>query len=323
MSIPLLAGATFLLVMGLVLGVYALVVALPERRAQADLHKRMTPEKTAKKRSLLMQKEAPPAGEEAPKGLLVRVLTRLGRPARQLLQRAGIEMAVPVFLLLIVWSGGLAFILIWVMSGRLILALLLGPWVSAVPYLWIRYKADKRMWKFEEQFPEAVDLVARALRAGHALPTAIGMVASEVPNPVGGEFKKLYDQQNFGMSMNDALRAFAGRVPVLDARFFVTAVLTQRESGGNLSGVLDNLAAVIRERFKIKRQVRVISAHGRMTAMILSALPPFLAFMMTMLSPDSMAKLIEHPLGIQMIVAAVILQVTGMLIMRKIVNVEI
>src|SRR4029079_19478136 len=113
-------------------------------------------------------------------------------------------------------------------------------------------------WRCEEQFPEAVDLIARALRAGHALPTAIGMVAAEIPNPVGAEFKKLYDQQNFGMSLPDSLRAFADRVPILDARFFVTAVLTQRESGGNLAGVLDNLASVIRERFKVKRQVRVI-----------------------------------------------------------------
>ena len=110
---------------------------------------------------------------------------------------------------------------------------------------------------FEEQFPEAIDLIARALRAGHAFTTGLGIAAEEMPAPVGTEFKRVYDQQNFGMSLPDALRAMAHRVPVLDARFFVTAVLTQRESGGNLAEVLDNLSAVMRERFKVKRQIRV------------------------------------------------------------------
>jgi tight adherence protein B len=148
------------------------------------------------------------------------------------------------------------------------------------------------------------------------------MVAGEVPDPVGTEFKKLYDQQNFGMSLPDAMRAFATRVPILDARFFVTAVLTQRESGGNLAGVLDNLSAVIRERFKVKRQVRVISAHGRITAAILSAMPPVLAAFLSVIAPDGMRMLITDPLGVRMIVGAIVLQVIGMFVMRKIVNVE-
>ncbi len=134
----------------------------------------------------------------------------------------------------------------------------------------MRYKRTKRLQTFEEQFPEAIDLIARALRAGHALTTGLGMVADEIPAPVGEEFRRLYDEQNFGMSLPEAMRAMARRVPVLDARFFVTAVLTQREAGGNLSEVLDNLASVMRERFKMKRQVRVASAHGRMSAWILS-----------------------------------------------------
>ena len=125
-------------------------------------------------------------------------------------------------------------------------------------------------------FPEAIDLIARALRAGHALTTGLGMVADEIPAPVGQEFRRLYDEQNFGMSLPEAMRAMARRVPVLDARFFVTAVLTQREAGGNLSEVLDNLASVMRERFKMKRQVRVASAHGRISAWVLSCMPPAL-----------------------------------------------
>jgi tight adherence protein B len=178
------------------------------------------------------------------------------------------------------------------------------------------------MWKFEEQFPEAIDLIARALRAGHAFPTGLQMVADEIGAPVGPEFKLLYDRQNYGMPLADALRAFARRIPVLDAKFFVTAVLTQRETGGNLSGVLDNLSSVIRERFKVKRQVRVVSAHGRMTAAILTALPPFVALAQGYIAPENFRTLITEPLGVKMIALAVTLQLIGMYVISRIVKVE-
>ncbi len=123
---------------------------------------------------------------------------------------------------------------------------------------------------FEDQFPQAIDLIASSLRAGHAFTTGVSMVADEVPDPTGAEFRLLYDQQNYGMPLPDALKAFARRVPLLDARFFITAVLTQREAGGNLAEVLDNLSTLIRERSRVKRQVRVASAHGRITGWVLS-----------------------------------------------------
>jgi tight adherence protein B len=178
------------------------------------------------------------------------------------------------------------------------------------------------MWKFEEQFPEAIDLIARALRAGHAFPTGLSMVADELGDPVGPEFKLLYDRQNFGMPLPDALRSFAARVPLIDARFFVTAVLTQREAGGNLSGVLDNLSAVIRERFKVKRQVSVISAHGRITAAILSGLPPVVAAAQFVMVPDNARLLVTDPLGQMMLMGAVGLWGIGMLWIRKVIRIE-
>ena len=149
-----------------------------------------------------------------------------------------------------------------------------GMAASVLPILSVRWAAKRRMAQFEEAFPEAVDLIARALRAGHALPTALQMVGEEIPDPIGGEFRELFDQQNFGMSLPEALAAFAQRVPLIDARFFVTAVTTQREMGGNLAEVLDRLSAVIRDRFKVKRQVRAVSAHGRITGLVLAILPP-------------------------------------------------
>jgi tight adherence protein B len=203
-----------------------------------------------------------------------------------------------------------------------LLGLCVGLVVTWVPYWYVARARTKRMLKFEEQFPESIDLIARALRAGHALPTGLSMVADEMPAPVGTEFRLLYDEQNFGLTLPDALRNFARRIPVLDARFFVTAVLTQRESGGNLAEVLDNLSSVIRDRFKIKRQVRVISAHGRITGWVLSLLPPSLAMATLLINPDHLGTLTGDPVGRQMIVVAVSLQIIGTLIIRKIVNVE-
>ena len=149
-----------------------------------------------------------------------------------------------------------------------------APWCRSWSFAW---RERSGCGKFEEQFPEAIDLLARALRAGHAFTTGLPMVADEMPDAGRQEFKLLYDQQNFGMPLRDAMKGFAERIPLLDARFFVTAVLTQRETGGNLVEVLDNLASVIRDRFKVKRQVRVLTAHGRITGWILAGLPPALA----------------------------------------------
>jgi tight adherence protein B len=193
---------------------------------------------------------------------------------------------------------------------------------AALPYLYVGRRRKKRIEKFEEQFPEAIDLIARALRAGHGLATGLGMVADELKAPVGTEFRILFDEQNFGLSVPEAMRNFARRVPVLDARFFVTAVLTQRETGGNLAEVLDNLGTVIRERFKIKRQVRVLSAHGRITGWVLTMLPPALALATLIVNPNHLGSLLHDPLGQKLIMAGVILQIMGTLIIRKLVNVE-
>jgi tight adherence protein B len=148
------------------------------------------------------------------------------------------------------------------------------------------------------------------------------MVADEIPAPVGAEFRLLYEQQNFGMPLPEALRSFGDRIPILDARFFATAVLTQREAGGNLSEVLDNLSRVVRERFKVKRQVRVISAHARITGWVLVCLPPVTALGFAIIVPDMIKLLVTDPLGVRMVVVAICLQITGGMIVKKLVNIE-
>jgi tight adherence protein B len=241
---------------------------------------------------------------------------------QRFIEQSGLKVSVGVILLGSGCLGLLAYLVTTVFTGIILFGLLAGVIAGALPYLYLRRARTKRIRKFEEQFPEAIDLIARALRAGHALPTGLEMVADELPPPVSTEFRALYDEQNFGLTLPEALKNFAGRVPVLDARFFVTAVLTQREAGGNLAEVLDHLAQVIRERFKVKRQVRVISAHGRITGWVLAFLPPSVAVASFFLNPSHLRTLMGDPLGVRMIQVAVVMQIIGTLAIRKLVDIE-
>jgi len=193
----------------------------------------------------------------------------------------------------------------------------------AIPFLVLKMKRTRRMRAFEEQFPEALDLIARALKAGHAFATGLKMVADEMEEPVGPEFRKTFDEQNFGLPLKDSLDNLTVRIPVLDVRFFATAVLIQRETGGNLSEILENLAHVVRERFKILRQVRVYTAHGRMTGYVLLALPAFLSVALMFINPDHMNLLFRERMGQQMLMAAIVMQTCGFLWIKKIVKIEV
>ena len=193
----------------------------------------------------------------------------------------------------------------------------------AAPTAYLLHKRGRRLRKFEEQFPEALDLLSRAIRAGHAFQTAMGMVADELHEPVGPEFKKTFDQQNFGLPLREALNELSQRVTLLDVRFFVTAVLIQRDTGGNLAEVLDNLAHVVRERFKIMRQVRVHTAHGRFTGYVLLALPAALAVALNIENPEAMELLFKEHMGQMMILGAIVMQTVGFFWIRKVIKIEV
>ncbi|HJR59036.1 MAG TPA: type II secretion system F family protein [Vicinamibacterales bacterium] len=316
---------TFVLISGIVFGTYWLLLVRPERRQQVLLRQRLRGTATTGPAAgkAIGDLERPEQRLSHVKALDV-VLSRaagLSGPLERLITQSGLKMSVGTLVLSSALLTLVTFVLVEWLTYSALFALALAPLVGMIPYLYVRHARTKRFDKFEEQFPEAIELLARALRAGHAFPTGLLMVADEMPPPIGGEFKLLYDRQNFGMPFPEALRGLAERVPLLDARFFVTAVMTQRETGGNLSEVLDNLATVIRDRFKVKRQVRVVTAHGRITGWILSAMPPSLAAVLFVVSPDHMNLLISDPLGIKMIGVALFFQVMGTLIIRKLVNV--
>jgi len=312
---------TFSLVLGIVLGAYWAFVVRPEQVSERAVRSRLKVQRAQNLRGTLVKARERMSGI----GSLDATLARTGdalAPLSELLARSGLKMTLGTFVLASIFSAlaAMAAVSRFVPSGMAILAA--GAAAAFLPYLYVRYVATKRIAVFEEQFPEAVDLIARALRAGHALPTALQMVSDEIPAPVGAEFRLLFDQQNFGMSLPEALKAFGSRIPLIDARFFVTAVLTQREMGGNLSEVLDKLSAVIRDRFKVKRQVRAVSAHGRITGAVLMALPPVTAGVLFVLSPNHIRLLVDDPMGVQMVMGGVALQAVGILWIRKILQVE-
>jgi tight adherence protein B len=194
---------------------------------------------------------------------------------------------------------------------------------AALPTVVLNVKRSRRMRKFEEQFPEALDLIARALKAGHAFATGLKMAAEETQDPVGPEFRKTFDEQNFGLPLKDALDNLTFRMPSLDVRFFATAVLIQRETGGNLSEILENLAHVVRERFKILRQVRVYTAHGRFTAYVLLALPAFLGVALSFINPEHMNLLFRERMGQMMLLGAIVMQFIGYMWIKQVIKIEV
>ena len=213
--------------------------------------------------------------------------------------------------------------LIYLRTGAVLLGVMIGALVGLAPLFYVYNKRKMRFNKFEEQLPETLDLVVSALRAGHSLVSALGLVAQEAPDPVGGEFRICFEEQNYGLDLRVAMANLITRVPIQDLRIVTTAILIQKESGGNLAEVLDKASYVIRERFRLKRQVRVHTAQGRLTGWILSLLPLLLGVALYLINPVTMRLLWTTPIGIKLLYLSATMTIIGALIIRKIVNVQI
>jgi len=253
---------------------------------------------------------------------LLRRSARVGDLQKMLLQ-AGMDMRAGNFLGFSALSGIAVLIVTYIFSKRVEIAwigLLVG---FILPYSYASYKRNKRFERFEELFPEAIDTLARAVRAGHAFTTALEMITSEINEPIAGEFRQLYEEQKFGMPVRDALLNLTDRVPLVDVKFFVTAVMLQRETGGNLAEILDNLSYVIRERFKIQRQVRVYTAQGRLTMALLMGMPPIIVTVMLVVNPSFIQPLFSDPIGHTLLVAGITLQTIGYFVIRKIIRIQV
>ena len=324
----LLPLVIFVVVAGSIIGGYFAVVLLPGVFAARRLDRRLrdvstdaaaaAPKAAGDETVLKHAVEGPLPGVDR----LV-AGTGPGKRLARLIEQAGARTTPSaVALISIVAAAGAGFITFLFVPQRLA-PLPAACFAGVAPFAWLLHKRSQRLKRFEEQFPEALDLLARAIRAGHAFQTALGMVADELPDPVGPEFKKTFDQQNFGLPLRDALNEMAARIAILDVRFFVTAVLIQRDTGGNLSEILDNLAHVVRERFKIRRQVRVHTAHGRFTGYVLLALPAALAIALSFINPEHMQLLFRERMGQTMLMGAIVMQTVGFLWIRQVIKIEV
>ena len=211
----------------------------------------------------------------------------------------------------------------WLARVPWFFAPLAGLVAFVIPFLWLLNKRRKRLKTFASQLPDALELVARALRAGHSLAAGMHVVAEEMPSPIADEFGRVYEEQNLGIPLEDSMRAICDRVPNLDLRFFVTSVAIQRQTGGDLAEILDKIGYVIRERYRILGQVKALTAEGRLSGVVLIALPFLLFFVMLHIKPDYVQMLWTDPLGIKMSVFGLIAQIVGAIVIKKIVDIKV
>jgi tight adherence protein B len=316
----------FLFGAGIVIGGYYAVTKLPGYLQEQQLNQRLQ-EVTAVDTSKNSEDPAELVRDrhQGPLPALDRLATATARGSAiaAWVEQSGVHISMSALFLV---SGLLAALLGFIAAAVLRMGvgwLIGGPVGFALPFAFLRMKRTRRLRKFEEGFPEALDLMSRALKAGHAFATGLKMVADEMEEPIGPEFRKAFDEQNFGLPLKDALTNLTVRIPLLDVRFFSTAVMIQRETGGNLSEILENLAHVVRERFKILRQVRVYTAHGRLTGYVLLALPVFLAIALSFINPEHMQLLFREPLGHKMLAVTVVMQTIGYFWIKQVVKIEV
>lgn len=257
--------------------------------------------------------------------LLNRVLQNLDIIPKiaQLIRQAGMRWTPATFLLLTATAMAIPTYLVNLRTGSILIGLGVGVALGAAPFGLVMFKRMQRFGKFEAGLPEALDLIVSGLRAGHSLSSALGLVTRECADPVGTEFRVAFDEQNFGLDMRNALDNLVARVPLQDLKMAVTAIIIQRESGGNLAEVLEKTAFMVRERFRLKRQVRTHTAQGRMTGLVLTILPIALGFGLYLINPENESLLWHRELGIKLLIAATVSLIIGTALIQKIVRLKV
>lgn len=239
------------------------------------------------------------------------------------IDRSGLTVTMSTFLLIVIACGLAGFIVFFIFSRNIYLSLAGGVFLLMVPFFYMEYKKREREVKFTEMFPDALTMISRSLRSGHSFTSAIELVGTEVSAPVGTLFKTAYDQQLLGLRINDTLNNLNNRIDSLDLRFFTTAADINREVGGNFAEILDKLADTIRERIKVRRQLKVHTAQGRMTGYILAVMPIVVFFLMNFLIPGYQKNLLNDDTGRTILIFAAVMQLIGFFVIRRIINIRI
>jgi len=245
---------------------------------------------------------------------------------KKLIQQAGVNWT-PGGLLLTMAGGAVGAVVLSLLLPALFVwpgtSAVLAAFLAALPFLYLRRKSRRRLAAFEEQFPEALDFLARSMRAGHAFTISLRMASEDLPDPLGLEFRTLFNEQNLGAPLDTALSSLAERIPLLDVRFFVSAVVLQKQTGGNLGEILTRLGQIIRGRFQLKGQVKAASAHARVTALVLTILPAATAVLMMMAAPTYLQSMLNDPDGKKLIAGSIVGQIVGQLVIRKIIRIKV
>lgn len=242
---------------------------------------------------------------------------------RLLFEQANVALSVPKFLAICGGLGVVGLVLPSVAGFSVMLGPVMAASLAFLPVVWLLFKRKRRLKAFAAQLPEALELIARALRAGHSLAAGFNLVAQEMSDPIGGEFSRTFEEQNLGKALDEALNDLTKRVPNLDLKFFATAIILQRQTGGDLAEILDKIGHLVRERFKIWGQVQALTGEGRLSGIVLLALPPALFAVVYRMNPDYLMLLFTDPLGKKMLVGGIVTQILGALLIRKIVNIRV
>ncbi len=256
---------------------------------------------------------------------LNRALSRLPLATRldRFLQQANVQYPLGFFLLLMLVLASMGFLGSSFATKNSVISLIVGALLGGMPFYYVCLKKRRRMIRLEEQLPDGLELIARALRAGHAFSSGISLAADEFDDPLGTEFGKTLDEINFGVSVSDALKNLANRVDSADIKYFVVSVMIQREAGGNLAEVMDKIAYIIRERFKFRGKVKILSAEGKLTASILCAIPFLIIIALRFINPSYINTLLAEPSGRIISALAGCMMVVGILVMKKLINIKV
>jgi tight adherence protein B len=324
-------GYTILVFLFIVAGTYGLYMAFGQSAGAADVQRvkdrLLGKTKAEKQAGPMVETPALIKSDEPPTSLAQKVLTnmQLADRVEAMLEQAGMRWT-PARLMQTALACALGgFCLAWYMLPPPFDRFAWGTGLAGFcfPFLWVIRKGRQRLKAFEDQFPDSLEFISRSMRAGHAFSVSLEMIHREFAEPLAGEFRRTFDEQNLGLPLENALQNLAKRVPLLEVHFFVSAVLLQKRTGGNLSELLDKLAHIIRERFKLRGRIKAISAHGRITAATLSIIPLAVAFLMFYTNREYITFFVKDPLGNQMAGVAIFFQLVGYLIMKKIVSIEI
>jgi tight adherence protein B len=245
------------------------------------------------------------------------------RKMDQLLEQAGTDSSLGVILLLTLLLALIGYLVGSYLIGNLLVAITLAAFLGMIPFLHVFREKKKRMEKFQRQLPDAMELIARALKAGHAFSAGVQMVCEEFDDPIGSEFSRAMDEINFGVSANEALKNLSLRIDCPDLKFFVISVIIQRETGGNLAEILENIGYLIRERFKLRGQIKALAAEGKLSALILSVLPFIVALIITVIAPGYVQILFKDPIGQVILISAILMMIMGIWIMKRIIEIKV